>query len=714
MDSKANTRYQGRNKGSNKHFFETRRRQLDTVLLVVRNQTRARVAFTLTDVRPIYPSLLFVASIRFAAIVIAISHLINVFLYIHAQINHAIATAGRMYRVSEAMEIFQSLPQLGAYPQINQTIYHHNIYCLFALLKYLLGYFFVLFLGFKADLMSYNNIIWAAGNTGNLDLAENIFSGLRFNQQLRPNAYTFGSLMHGCAKAKAVDRALAYLDEMDALGITPNQIVFTSAMEACAEKHKQALAVMHRIEAVGLKPDLTMVNSAIKACCLAGAMEEAEALAEGLRLDGSMDLFTYHTLMMGHTKLGAYHKVMLLYEQAIESNTQLDGGVYSLAMLSALNCGSFNTVKQIADKAHLEQVELTEASYTILIQALAELNDFEAAVKCLDDMAAEGLRPNAITYSAVIAASKDHPQVVMQLLDRMERENVTKNTVVLTAAINSLARSGEAYVNSALAILESMEARGPEPNIYTYNTITRALAESGLLGEALALVERVRSKGLKPDRFTLTTLLIACGRTKSSEMVPRVIETMALAGVPPDGIAFGAALDAHRRAENALGAVECLSQMAKYRVEPTASHYNLVIRSLKAQGFTDRMFKMVIGISQKETAKSKINSNTFEIVIESMLAADKWKEAMILVQTMEKLDFKPSVQICVALVEKLERARQYKSVMAMYKLMVRYEYDFYENGVLNLIFKRMITVATMDLDMKLGLQDIFQKLNARK
>lgn len=47
---KASTRYQGRNKGSNKHYFESRHRQLDAVLLVVRNQTQARVAFTLTDV----------------------------------------------------------------------------------------------------------------------------------------------------------------------------------------------------------------------------------------------------------------------------------------------------------------------------------------------------------------------------------------------------------------------------------------------------------------------------------------------------------------------------------------------------------------------------------------------------------------------------------------------------------------------------------------
>jgi len=50
MGPKSSTRYQGRNKGSNKHYFESRHRQLDAVLLVVRNQTRARIAFTLTDV----------------------------------------------------------------------------------------------------------------------------------------------------------------------------------------------------------------------------------------------------------------------------------------------------------------------------------------------------------------------------------------------------------------------------------------------------------------------------------------------------------------------------------------------------------------------------------------------------------------------------------------------------------------------------------------
>lgn len=429
-------------------------------------------------------------------------------------------------------------------------------------------------------------MIWAAGNVGDIGLASSLYSDLKRKSNLRPNVYTFGSLMHGCAKIKDYARALAFLNEMDRCKIIPNQIVFTSAMEACADvgSYKEALGIMDRMKAFNIKPDLTMINAAIKACCIAGAMTEAEELTQALRDNNSMDLFTYHTLMMGHTKLGAYHKVMTLYEQAISSRTQLDGGVYSLAMLSALNCGSFYNVQRIANRAHQENVPLTEASYTILVQALAELGESEEAVNCLDNMRNEGLKPNAITYSAVIAAVKDRPDVIVELLERMNKENITKNTVVLTAAINSLARFGSEYVDIAFKILSNMEENGPEPNIYTYNTATRAFAETGKLAEALSLVERIRTKGLKPDRFTLTTLLVACGRTCNSSMVSTIIEKFS--EIQPesiDSIAFGAALDAYRRAGNSLGALECLTSMSRYKVEPNAAHYNLVIRSLKSQ-----------------------------------------------------------------------------------------------------------------------------------
>lgn len=48
--SHSNNQYQSKLKGYNKYYHDNRKRQFETVLLIVRNQTQSRVAFTITDV----------------------------------------------------------------------------------------------------------------------------------------------------------------------------------------------------------------------------------------------------------------------------------------------------------------------------------------------------------------------------------------------------------------------------------------------------------------------------------------------------------------------------------------------------------------------------------------------------------------------------------------------------------------------------------------
>lgn len=72
-----------------------------------------------------------------------------------------------------------------------------------------------------------------------------------------------------------------------------------------------------------------------------------------------------------------------------------------------------------------------------------------------------------------------------------------------------------------------------------------------------------------------------------------------------------------------------------------------------------------MAISHKEGAK--INANTFELAIEAIIEKEQWREALLLIQGMERLDLKPSMQTYVSLVELLERARQYKAVLAVYR-----------------------------------------------
>ena len=98
----------------------------------------------------------------------------------------------------------------------------------------------------------------------------------------------------------------------------------------------------------------------------------------------------------------------------------------------------------------------------------------------------------------------------------------------------------------------------------------------------------------------------------------------------------------------------------------------------------------------------KVSSNTFEIVIESLIEQGQWKNALILVKTMDKLCFKPSLQVCITLLDQLEKARQYKAAFAMYRYMVQSGYDFYENSLLNDVFKRLVSVAAKGIEAELA------------
>jgi pentatricopeptide repeat protein len=107
-----------------------------------------------------------------------------------SQINHAITAAGRLGRIDDALELFNSIPNMDYVP----------------------------------DLMSYNNIIWCAGHLGKVDLAKRLFHTLSSKTQHRPNVYTYGALMHAFAKSKDYKQALIYLDTMTKNGIKPNQV----------------------------------------------------------------------------------------------------------------------------------------------------------------------------------------------------------------------------------------------------------------------------------------------------------------------------------------------------------------------------------------------------------------------------------------------------------------------------------------------------------
>lgn len=90
-------------------------------------------------------------------------------------------------------------------------------------------------------------------------------------------------------------------------------------------------------------------------------------------------------------------------------------------MVAAIQSKLYYLVPRMAEIAREVGAQLTEPSYTLLIQAFGELGVVDEAIACLDRMEADGLRPNVVTYSALISVCKYRAEDVLALLKRMEK-----------------------------------------------------------------------------------------------------------------------------------------------------------------------------------------------------------------------------------------------------------------------------------------------------
>lgn len=157
---------------------------------------------------------------------------------------------------------------------------------------------------------------------------------------------------------------------------------------------------------------------------------------------------------------------------------------------------------------------------------------------------------------------------------------------------------------------------------------------------------------------------------------------------------FSAALEVYRRIGDAERAVRLLQVMKDLRMTPTAMHLNQVLLVLRDAAKLDGMISLLFETIQNDIMQ--INGNSFEIVLEGLLSENRWDKALGIALEMEQLGFQPSMQTCVALISSLEQHRQYRAALAVFSLMLKYDYDFNRDAQLNAVFKRILTVASQD------------------
>ncbi|XP_006849944.2 pentatricopeptide repeat-containing protein At3g14580, mitochondrial isoform X2 [Amborella trichopoda] len=178
------------------------------------------------------------------------------------------------------------------------------------------------------------------------------------------------------------------------------------------------------------------------------------------------------------------------------------------SVLNMLVCAKqYEMVHEVYLSASQLGVAVDTCCFNILIKALCQCGDLDAAFSLLQEAPKQGCRPNATTYATLMHGLCKSGRVseAFELYERMEREVCYPDTITFNILISGLCKQGS--VKQAMDLLHTMKLKGCYPNSGSYQALIYGLLDASDFVEANKLLSLMVSKGIFPSFLSYKMLI---------------------------------------------------------------------------------------------------------------------------------------------------------------------------------------------------------------
>lgn len=251
------------------------------------------------------------------------------------------------------------------------------------------------------DRVSYNTLVYIYAKLGKFDDALLVCSQME-RAGWKKDAVTYNALLDAYGKQGKYHEALDLFEKMKAEGIVPSVLTYSTLIDTYSKGgfHKDALRVFKEFKEAGLKPDVVLYSSLIDALCKSGLVDDAtnllnEMISEGIR----PNVVTFNSI------IDAYGRK----RQADLPQNQVNGG--ETAGVPPSNAPKKVVVTTRGENVRafdLSELSLKDTSTKELLFSSISIRgthkDILAAVRVFQEMWELGVKPNVVTFSAILHA----------------------------------------------------------------------------------------------------------------------------------------------------------------------------------------------------------------------------------------------------------------------------------------------------------------------
>lgn len=354
--------------------------------------------------------------------------------------------------------------------------------------------------GIEANAVVYTSVLNSCTNPGALE------RGRLIHQYIRKTGHEVhlavgNALISMYCRCGSVKEARVVFDKMD-----NRDVVSWSAMIAgyaknghVAEDFSEALGLFEKMQLEGVKPNRITFMSMLRACSSQGALEEGRKLQSHiLKLGFDLDVSLQTATLNMYANCGSTSEAEQVFNRMTVRNTV----AWTCFLSMYIKCKDISSAQKVFNQMPIRNI----VSWNAMIGGYAQKGYIDEAFEALHWMESEGLKPDEVTFIAILEACGNSTALEKGKLVHAQITEIglESNIVIATALLGMYLKCGQ--VVDARQLFNKMQNR----DIVSWNAMINGYAQHGNSMEAIDLFNQMLSEDVKPNVVTFTGVLSAC------------------------------------------------------------------------------------------------------------------------------------------------------------------------------------------------------------
>ncbi|KAL5216525.1 hypothetical protein ABZP36_007926 [Zizania latifolia] len=333
--------------------------------------------------------------------------------------------------------------------------------------------------------------------------------------------------------------------------------------------------------AYGVFPERRTCARLVASCIKArkfGLANMVLGVVEGKK--GAPAAVIFSSAMQAYNKLHMYRSTLLVHERMRAARMSRDADAYRAVMVA---CGALGKPEMVGSlfkqyKSHKwYPSENCVETYTIVCDALGRAGRASDALKCLREMEADGISPNATIYSATIRSLADAQETVAaeDLYQEARKKGMLRDPDMFLKVIVMHVEDG--LVEKTLGVAKDMREIGLRVTDCILSTIVNGFVKRRGLKPAIRAYDKLIALGCETGQVTYASVINVYCQLGRSDRAESVFSEMIDRGFDKCVVAYGNMISMYGKIRRASDAMRLLAVMKKNGCEPNVWVYNSLL-----------------------------------------------------------------------------------------------------------------------------------------